>query len=384
MRLAHVVPSYFPARRYGGPIWSVHGLCKALVAAGHRVDVYTTNVDGPKVLPVPVATPVDLDGVHVHYFPVPLARRLYYSPMLAAALESALHSIDVVHLHSIFLYPTLAAARRARCANVPYVVAPRGMLVKGLVTRRSRLAKRAWIAMFERRTLEQADAIHATSVLEAQEIRDWGFRLPEVRVVPNGIEVPQRMAPTARDPRLILFLGRVDWKKGLDRLIPAMAEIAPARLLVAGNDETGYGQHLRKLARQHRVAHRVEFIGPVHEEAKWQLYARAAVFVLPSYSENFGNSVLEAMAMGCPVVVTPEVGLAHVVDTSGAGVVASGKVGALASAIKFVLESPERSRAMSAVGPAVVGERYAWKPVAQAMADVYADMLHRRGVTTIA
>src|SRR6185503_11189293 len=165
MRLLHVVPTYLPARRYGGPIVAVHGLCRALVGRGHEVDVFTTNVDGDGVLDVPVALPVDLDGVRVHYFPSPV-RRLYWSPQMRRALREGVRHFDLVHSHAIWLWPGYAAARAAHRANVPYVISPRGMLVPELIRQKSPLVKRAWLAAIERRSFADAAAIHFTSDIE--------------------------------------------------------------------------------------------------------------------------------------------------------------------------------------------------------------------------
>ena len=106
MRILHVVPSYLPALRYGGPIISVHGLCKALAGRGHDVHVFTTNVDGDGESPVPTGIPVDLEGVKVWYFPVPMLRRLYWSPQMKSALDEQMSGFDVLHTHSVFLWPT--------------------------------------------------------------------------------------------------------------------------------------------------------------------------------------------------------------------------------------------------------------------------------------
>ena len=155
LRILHVVPTYFPAVRYGGPIRSVHALAQALVARGHEVHVFTSSVDGPGNLDVPHGTPVDLDGVQVRYFPVRFMRRLYWCPSLAHALRRVIDSFDVVHLHSVFLWPTWAAARIARRAGTPYVVSPRGMLGAEVVRREIRLVKSAWIRLIEQRTVER-------------------------------------------------------------------------------------------------------------------------------------------------------------------------------------------------------------------------------------
>src|SRR5262249_50404415 len=173
MRILHVVPSYLPAVRYGGPIFTVHGLCRALAARGHKVQVFTTNIDGSGVTPTPVTTPVELDGIQVRYFACPFGRRLYWAPELARALAYEIDKIDIVHLHSVFLWPTWAAARAARSADVPYVLSPRGMLVQDLIARRSRIAKSAWLRLIERTNIERAAAIHLTSELEGVEIKKF-------------------------------------------------------------------------------------------------------------------------------------------------------------------------------------------------------------------
>src|SRR5262249_3320850 len=239
------------------------------------------------------------------------------------------HSIgelDVVHLHSVFLWPTWAAARIARKARVPYVLSPRGMLVKDLIARRSQLAKSAWIHLIERSNVEKAAALHLTSQLEATEIERFGWRLPRLSVIPNAIDEP--ISPTGKiasdvealtsEQPLVLFLGRLSWKKGLDRLVRAFAR-TPGILAVVGTDDENFAPQLVKLAADLQIADRVRILPrTVIGSEKERLFAAARLFVLPSYSENFGNTVLEAMRRGVPVVVTPEVGAAEIVRESGA------------------------------------------------------------------
>src|SRR6516165_2148375 len=266
MRILHVVPTYFPAVRYGGPIFAVHGLCRALAARGHEVQVFTTNIDGPGVTPTPIGTPVDLDGVQIQYFPCPLIRRLYWAPALGRALHHAIGKIDIVHLHSVFLWPTWAAARAARRAGVPYVLSPRGMLVKDLIARRSRLAKSTWIHLIERSNVEQAAALHLTSQLETTELERFGWRLPRLVIIPNAVDEPisanGNVAPdveaiTTSEQPLVLFLGRLTWKKGLDRLLRAFAHTQSAILAVMGPDDENFAPKLVKLAAELRIG--IEF-----------------------------------------------------------------------------------------------------------------------------
>ncbi len=376
MRLLHVVPTYLPATRYGGPIYSVHGLCKGLAARGHEVHVFTTSVDGPGDSKVPHGVPVPLDGVQVWYFPSRRLRRLYWSPPMAAALRKQMAGFDAVHLHSVFLWPTLAAARCAERQGVPFLLAPRGMLVPELIARKSRLLKQSWLRLFERRTIEHAAGIHVTSPTEAAELTRFGYRLPPCFEVPNGVDLspPPVSAVERREDRL-LFISRINWKKGLDRLIPAMARLPGVHLTIAGNDEEAYLPQLRRLAETAGVAERIDFRGAVSGAEKQRLLREATALVLPSYSENFGNIVLEAMAEGCPVAVTPEVGLAPVVAQSGAGVVTPSEPEHLAAALQALLADPAGRRAMGEQGAATVRREFSWDAVAERMEAVYRQIL---------
>jgi glycosyltransferase involved in cell wall biosynthesis len=358
VRLLHVVPTYLPATRYGGPIVAVHGLCKALAARGHEVHVFTTNVDGPGTSDVPLGRPVDLDGVQVHYFPSPFAR-LYWSPAMGRALRDA-GSFDVVHLHSVFLWPTLAGARAAQHAGVPYVITPRGMLVPELIRRKSRGVKTAWLRLVERRNFKHAAAIHFTSHRELQDAQHVGLPMPHPSVVPNGIDLMDR-PDVPRNNNTIVFLGRINWKKGLDRLIDALPD--GAKLEIAGNDEENLTPRLQKLAEGKAVT----FRGPLHGAEKWELLARAAIFALPSLSENFGNAVVEAMMMETPVVLSPEVGLAEHVAFANAGVMADDFRAALTSLLADAALRAELGRNARAL----VERELTWPRVAAQMEEVY-------------
>lgn len=375
MRILHVVPTYLPAVRYGGPIYSVHALCRSLVERGHEVWVYTTNVDGAGISDVPLADTVAIDGVRVRYFPCGFGRRLYRSSALGGALKADIAGFDVLHLHSVFLWPTLAAARAARRAKVPYVLAPRGMLVADLIARKSHLLKSTWISLFERGNIAGAAAIHVTSDLEKTELAKLDLAAQHILVIPNGIDLPdlgqvKASIPTPGRP-YVLSLGRINWKKGLDRLLAAMAHVPDADVLIAGNDEENYRPRLEAMAHELGLADRVRFLGPVRDEQKWDLLRSAALFALPSYSENFGIAALEAMACGCPVVVTPEVGLAQAIGEAGAGLVVNGEPKQLGSALAALLADPARRRSMGEAGVNLAKTQFAWSRIAEQMEQVY-------------
>jgi glycosyltransferase involved in cell wall biosynthesis len=383
LRILQVVSAYYPAVRYGGPIRSVHGLSAALARRGHDVHVYTTSVDGAADSDVPLDRPVEIDGVNVHYFRVPALRRLWWSPDMGRRLRASVHEFDAVHVHAVFLWPMFAAARAAARAGVPYVIAPRGMLVRDVISRKSRWVKNAWIYLVERESLARAAAIHVTAELEGRELQALGLPAPHMTWIPNGVQWPAQWQPLDAGPYAhlpagyALFLSRISWKKGLERLITAWQWVPDIPLVIAGNDDEDYQPRLVELARSLGLTERVIFLGAVSDAHKWALYSHARLFVLPSYSENFGNVVAEAMAMGCPVAVTPEVGIASLVESTGAGIVVPGAAPEFAAAVRDLLSNPSRLHAMGERGKQAARERLSWDAVAAQTEDLYRQIIGR-------
>jgi glycosyltransferase involved in cell wall biosynthesis len=303
-------------------------------------------------------------------------------------LKSEIAGFDLVHLHSVFLWPTWAAARLAEKADVPYLISPRGMLVKDLVKRRSRVAKAAWMALIERSNVERASALHVTSETEEKELRRFDWQFPRIAVIPNGVDdfycissaqpSPDVLEIIARQP-LILFLGRISWKKGLDRLLNAFARTRAGTLAVVGNDEEGNVPRLNQLAEELGIVGRIRILSrTVLGNDKEHLFRAARVFVLPSYSENFGNAVLEAMQRGLPVVVTPEVGAAAIVREANGGMVVEGNPGPLSEAMNCLIENADTAKEMGQAGQRHVRQHYAWANVAAQMEALYEGLAARK------
>ncbi len=387
LRLLHVVPTYLPAVRYGGPIRSVHALCRGLAAAGHDVHVFTTSVDGDGDSSVPLGTPVDLEGVKVTYFPSHHVRRLYWSPPMGRALSQAVPTFDLVHLHAIYLWPMWAAARVARRHGIPYVSSPRGMLVPELIRRKSAWIKRAWLALIERRNLEKAAAIHATSTVEADHLAAFGWSLPKIWVIAHGVDDPEQTAglPVSADVAAAiaggsyaLALGRINWEKGLDRLIAALPLSPSSRVVIAGDDRENHAAFLLDLARRMNVGDRVTIIARHIDGAdKEALFAGAELFAMTSLSENFGLASFEAMRRGRAVLVTREVGMSEIVREANAGVVVEGTPDAIAAGLNTLLADSEGRRRMGEAGRARVVARYGWPAIARQMEALYRSVLGR-------
>jgi len=388
LKILVVVPTYLPAIRYGGPIYSVHGLCSSLVNLDHEVHVFTTNVDGNNYSNVPLEVPVDMDGVKVWYFSSRIGRRLYYSSSMMSALKRKINQFDIVHLHSIYLWPTWAAARVARRENIPYLISPRGMLVGELVRRKNRWIKSAWLNSIERRNIEHASALHVTSEIEVSSLEDFNFKLPTIFNIPNGIDSPELyktddisddVKKVLQHSSIILYLGRLNWKKGLDRLIEAWSEISESHLVIAGNDEENYFSVLQTLVKNSGITEQVTILPrSITGADKEALYVGAKIFVLPSYSENFGNTVLEAMIRSIPVLVTSEVGAAEIVRASKSGIVVDGDPTKIANAIKEMLGDESEMVRMGHAGKMEAKSNYTWSKVSKSMNQLYESIIDQR------
>jgi glycosyltransferase involved in cell wall biosynthesis len=228
--------------------------------------------------------------------------------------------------------------------------------------------------------------LHLTSQLEGTEIERFGWRLPQLAVIPNAIDEPLTQngkiasdveAITSQQP-LVLFLGRLTWKKGLDRLLHAFAGIQAGLLAIVGTDDENFASQLVKLAAELRIADRVRILPrTVIGSDKERLFAAARLFVLPSYSENFGNTVIEAMRRGVPVVVAPEMGAAEIVRKSGSGLVIAGDPEPLGSAIRLLTADHSLARSMGEAGRGYTTAHFTWDHIATQMEDLYNSLKHR-------
>ena len=387
MKVLHVVPTYWPATRYGGPIYSVHGLCAALAKNDTSVTVFTTSVDGAKNSDVNHGELYKKDGVKVFYYESKYLRRIYFSSQFKHALEKVITEFDLVHLHSIFLYPTNIAARIAVKNKIPYVISPRGMLEKKLVKSKSSTVKNIWLKMFEKKTLEQANLIHLTSDREHEELVKFDYSFPKTIVIPNGVDaklIADGKNLEGSSTFQILFIGRINWKKRIDKLIESIKYLSfELKLIIAGNDEDEYKDQLSKLIKDIGIDERanisIEFVGEKHDEEKHNLFLESDVMVLPSLSENFGNTVIEAMAAGCPVIVTPEVGASEVVKKAKAGLMTNGTPQDIAKQITYIKENPEDAMQMSKSGIKAVRLNYQWSNIADSMTKAYKELVSVNG-----
>ncbi len=292
---------------------------------------------------------------------------------------------DLMHVHALFAYPTLAACTAARRRGVPYVLQPHGMLDPWALQFRG-WKKGPYLRLIERRNLIGAAAVHATSRLEERGIQALGLPL-RLATIPVGIDVPEwvceREPVRADNLTNVLFLSRLHPKKGLETLIEAVANLdrrLPFRLVVAGDGEARFKSRLDDIVKTRGVSDRVRFVGFVSGDEKRRLLAQTEVFVLPSHSENFGVAVAEAMAASIPVVVSDRVGLAASVEQAGAGLVVPTDAGALVAALGELLGDPDKRRRMGAAGRAYVEKELSWPRVAGQLVRLYEEIVRTHWV----
>jgi glycosyltransferase involved in cell wall biosynthesis len=390
MRVLHVIPSL--STRTGGPPVAVVESAMALRACGVETTIIASDMAaaasaGDRRRVVASDLPRGADALDVRLFPVMPPGRLVFSPRMYRAIAKEARHSDIVHIHSLFLFPQFAAFRAARAAGVPYVVSPRGALDPYL-RGRGKLAKTIAGAVWQRGMLSSASRLHVTSDEEARQMSDVA---PGVRrvVIPNGVrwadyaDLPpadafRRLFLGGSDGPIVMFFGRLSHKKGLDVLIRAFAiarnDAPNAWLAIVGPDDERLTPMLRGLARRKGVEDRVVFPGMLSGKEKLSALAASDVWALPSYGENFGNAVVEALAASRAAVISPEVNIAPEIAAAGAAIVAARNAEAFGEEIAALLRDEPRRRALGVAGREFA-LRYDWSNVAPRMAAMYESMM---------
>ena len=386
VKVLHVIPGMSP--EWTGSASSVAGLATALLRNGVRSEIVTTT--GRKVRTDLLPTP----HVSVHAFHTEFPARFWtaYSRPLVRFLDNAAAGFDAVHIHTLYHYPAFAASRVARKHGVPIVVSPRGGLNEQAL-RYKRYKKWGYRRLVMDRILQSADALHAVSHGEQAQIARLGYETP-VFVSPNGIGRDQMDDFTsihdsgflAAHPRLIgkrviLFLGRIQSQKGLDRLARSFARIGSefedAALLIAGPDEDGTRRKVEEILRAAGVLDRVTFTGMLTGGDRIAAFSCADLFVLPSYSEGFSNAVIEALAAGLPVIISEQCNFPEAARAE-AGFVVPAEDAAVAGAIRALLSNTDLRERMGRNGRRLILEHYTWPAIAASMSEFYRTLIGRR------
>jgi glycosyltransferase involved in cell wall biosynthesis len=378
-KVLHVIPSISAAD--GGPSVQLRVLTDGLNQAGIEVHVATTD-DGSAG--VPYGQPIVRDGITWWHFRRQTSFYKFSWPMnLWLARRAA--DYDIVHIHALFSFAPAAAAYWAHQNHTPYVIRPLGVLNEWGMENRRPWLKRLSFHLLERRILENAAWVHFTSEQEYREASGLGIRVSS-RIIPNPVPrtIEARRGrfrarhPELRDRRIVLFLSRFDRKKGLDLLLPAFAQVRrdfpAAALVLAGSGDTALVASLRDSAQQLGIAADVFWPGFIDGDEKQEAFADADVFVLPSYSENFGIAAAEALAAGCPVIVSDQVAIHTDITAAAAGIVVPCDIGAIAQAIRGVLTDSQSRGFMVSNGRRLADSSYSIESVTRKVLSAYANI----------
>lgn len=411
MRILHIIPTYKPAYSRGGPIWSVSNLNEWLVKKGIDVTVYTTDIDVPE--DIPRNREVDVDGVKTIYFPFSwpnvlkywrvgflpalLPRRWEYSSDLHRHLSKHAKDFDLIHITSTFLFASTLGRHYAKKFNKPFIISPRGNLMWPLELK-SAAKKKMYINIIEGKNLASADAIHFTVPKEKDDYIKYSLPFRKYIIIPNGIEDKELPDSSERgrfrkkfkipgDKSIVLFLGRINWKKGLDTLIPAFGRVVKERpntvlVLAGGTDGKGYEEKVKRMISENglEIGKNIVLTGMILREDKNSAYEDSNLFVLPSYSENFGMAVVEAMYKKLPVIVTPGVGISPWVKGGNAGLVIKKNVDKLAESIIHLIDNKEENSIMGENGRKLVKEEFEMSKIVDKFVDAYQNIIdnHRK------
>jgi len=315
-----------------------------------------------------------------------IAGRWGLAPSLAGTLGRMVPRHDLVHIHWLFDFSSIAAARAAVAARVPFVLHPHGSL-DPFLSRRNHHFKRLYLATIGRPLLSRAAALVFTA---ERERRQATYRPRRTEwVVPVGVDLTEFMPipppgtfrtafPDVRGP-FLLFLGRLSPQKGLDLLLGAFQKLLTRRpdlwLVIAGPDYRGYESTVRALAASLGVERRVVFPGLLSHQLKLGAFVDAELFVLPSYAENFGAVIIEALACGLPVVISDQVNIQQELNAAGVATVVQCGVGSVAEGIATTLDDTAFRARVRVDGPALVRREYTWDAIVPILIERYEQVL---------
>jgi glycosyltransferase involved in cell wall biosynthesis len=382
MRIVHVIPYMHAAA--GGPPVVVDRLSRELVARGHDVRVLTTDLyaDDDTTWQTAERLPYRLE-----VFPAVGGNRYGYSSALQRGIRDAVRNGDIVHVHTLWTFASFAAARECRRANVPYLVMPHGMLDPHSM-QRGRFKKQLYGRLIEWPLIHRASGMCYTHPEEERLAAETCRGLPHGHIVELGTESPPECErdelraefldrhPELRGRKVVLFLGRLHSKKGLDLLIPAFDRVVrqqpEAHLLVVGPGESKYVESIRADVGRRGLASKASFTGRLSGREKWAAMAASDLFVLPSYQENFALAAVDAIRGGLPVLLSRRVNLWQDVVEAGAGRDCETTVESVAEQLNDCLaDAPWRSAAVEA-GARILGERFNWATAADVLERIYA------------
>lgn len=393
MKVLHIIPSVGSVR--GGPSQAVLELVKALRNCGVEAEIVTTNDNGHDLIDVPLVQRTEYKQVPIWFFPrfsplIKSLREFAFSNQLTTWLWQHIAEYDLLHIHAIFSYPSTVAMAIARIKGLCYIVQPHGLLCNWSL-QQAVGKKQIYLTLVERANLNHSQALHFTSQQEQQEVSKLALKSSSF-IIPLGLSVPvpildaryklRQLLKVPEDEPVILFMSRLHPKKGLDYLIPALGKLANQRFtfVLAGSGSPDYDIEINDLLVSAGIRDRTFRSGFVANEMKDIFLQGADMFALTSHSESFGVAVLEALAVGLPVLVTPGIALASVVEQYQLGYVVELDMAAITSGLQRLLNNPQQAKKMGDRARQLIFEQYTWDCIAANMIEVYTAIINKNPI----
>ncbi|MGF1934426.1 MAG: glycosyltransferase [Nostoc sp. ChiQUE02] len=387
MKILFIAP--YIGATYGGTSKIVTELVEAIARLGVTVDLVTTHANGSNNLDVPLNEWISEKSYRVQYFNCWYRDDFIISYSLINWLFKNVNNYDIVHSQTVFAPMISVAHSICKYFQIPYIVTPHGMLEPWALSYKA-WKKRIYYKVFENPGIENSSAIQATSSFELENINSLKFQ--NTVFVPNGIhrqeferlpnpEIFYQQFPETRGKTLILFLGRIDPKKGLDLLAPAFAKVhnqfPHTHLVVAGPDNIGFMDKAQNYFLQAGCLDAVTFTGMVSGALKYAALAAANFYVAPSYSEGFSISILEGMASGLPCIITTGCNFPEAAKAEAAHVVEI-NVNAIANALIECLSNPQQATEMGDRAREFIFQNYTWDRAADKLIQVYKSVIDKK------
>lgn len=314
--------------------------------------------------------PIELKCVDVRFLDISLFRWFLLKKEILELLK--IEKPEIVHINGIWMPQTWLFQKCAQKLNIEVVLSPHGMLEPYILARHP-LKKKIALALYQHKTIKKADYLHATAESELRHIRNLGYTQPAA-IIPNGIDLSEVKVKTHYSKvKNILFMSRIHPKKGIELLIEAVSQINPSgiNIIIAGEGDPDYVNKLKNFASEKGCSDKFNYIGGVYGNEKWELLKSADLFVLPTFSENFGIVVAEALAIGIPVITTTGTPWQEL-KTQKCGWWIDLSVPNLVKALSEAIEyTPEQLKEMGLRGRKLVEEKYDIKTISKSMVEFY-------------
>ncbi len=396
MKVLHVIPSINPLR--GGPTYAVINTVKALRKIGIDSQILTVNDYTHADTKEESLTSFSQEDIPIYIFNdlrilnhltlLGRDKAFLFSYEATIWLWNNISNYDLIETRYLFSYLPESARMISRIKQTPYIAHPTGMLDKWALSQ-SQFKKKVYKKLIGYQNLNNASAIQCSSVGEKEDIRQYGISSPPIHVIPLGVDIPQKQEDSKKllfdkynisiNSPVILFISRLHPKKRVELLLNSLHIInnknIKFHLIIAGHGEKQYTEQLKLLVKSLRIQNKVTFTGFVTGYSKTILYQASDIFVLPSYSENFGVVIAEAMAASLPVILTPGIQISKMIADANAGVIVKDTPEDLATEIVNLIQSPHKRKMIGNHAKQFAKDNFSWDTVAHKLHQMYTNIL---------